>query len=94
MTKSFSTPEKFCFVCKFINGISMYLKCLNFLSFSDLHCVDIVSATYISMRIPHCLSHGRRHMLWRPGKCQNAVIDIEKTTIKMYSWDDIAWFII
>lgn len=33
-------------------------------------------------------------MLWRPDICQNVFIDIEKTMIKMYSWDDIAWFII
>lgn len=39
-----------------------------------------------------CLSHVRRHMLWRPDICQN--IDIEKTMIKLCLWDDIAWFII
>lgn len=33
-------------------------------------------------------------MLWRPDICQNVLIDIEKTMLKMYSWDDIAWFII
>lgn len=32
--------------------------------------------------------------MWRPDICQNVSIDIEKTMIKMYSWDDIAWFII
>lgn len=33
-------------------------------------------------------------MLWRPDMCQIVFIDIEKTMIKTYSWDDIAWFII
>lgn len=33
-------------------------------------------------------------MLWRPDICQNVFVDIEKTMLIMYSWDDIAWFII
>lgn len=41
------------------------------------------------------MSHmGRDDMLWRPDIYQNVSNDREKTMIKMYSSDDIAWFII
>lgn len=97
-SQSFSMPDQFFPICTFMNSISVYFECFDFFSsFSDLHsdCVDIVSSTYISMCIPHSVSHMRGGiMLWRPDICQNVIIDIGKTMIKMYSWDDIAWFII
>lgn len=83
-----------------MNSISVYFECFGFFfslpPFSDLHsdCVDIVSLICISINISHSVSHTRRHMLWRPEICQNVSIDIVKTMIQMYSWDDIAWFII
>lgn len=41
-----------------MNSVSVYFKCFYFL-ISDLHadCVDIVSSAYISVHIPHSVSH-------------------------------------
>lgn len=92
----FSMPDHFCMHIhqQYINVLWMFYFMF---SFSDLHseCVDIVSSAYNSIHIPHYVSHiGWGHMLWGPDICQNVFIDIEKTMLKLYSWDDIAWFII
>lgn len=95
----------FWFVCFFMPGQFVYahsrtvyqntLNVLGFFSFSDLHswlCWHCFLNMHFILHPTLCLSHVRRHMLWRPDICQN--IDIEKTMIKLCLWDDIAWFII
>lgn len=41
------------------------------------------------------VSHGRRHMMWRPDICQNVSIDIEKTMIKnvFMGWYSMVYYL-
>lgn len=72
----------------------MHSECFDFFH-SVIYTPIVFIVSQHTVHIPNCLfSHGRRHMLWRPDMCQIVFIDIEKTMIKTYSWDDIAWFIV
>lgn len=88
----------FFFFCMHIHdSISVYFECSHF-AFSDLHtdCVDIVSSTlHFNSHPTLYVSHGRRHMMWRPDICQNVSIDIEKTMIKnvFMGWYSMVYYL-
>lgn len=95
LLKVFNAWSVFCMHIheQYINVLWMFW----FLSFSDFTLLIVL--TLFPQHIFQFTSH-TVSLTWeeayavRPDICQNVFIDIEKTMIKMYSWDDIAWFII